>query len=170
MYLSARQLWWWGWGLEGRKMAQCGCKQQLSWICNTCIGTLLAPSLPSVCFVSFPRSSPRLIQRPCSFTSHISSASPPLIPLSLLHAPLSTNQLRSNYTQLAPHFLPTGALEGQKIPMLTDVNLHDFLASISTTVVCLCSGIGSQMRRTRRRRRRRGRACQYLVTLCNLEQ
>lgn len=36
-----------------------------------------------------------------------------------------------------PHLLPTGALEGQKILMLTDVNLHDFLASISTTVVCL---------------------------------
>lgn len=68
-----------------------------------------------------------------SFLVHLQH--PP--PLSLWHEVLFTNHLRPNYTQLAPQLFSTGALEGQNIQTLTDVNLHDFLASISTAVVCL---------------------------------
>lgn len=172
--MNTGQMHSWRWTVQSRKRAKTAERvgmqtQQPSWICYTCISSLPAPSFCMFCqfLSSFSSCS---IQRPFSLTPNISSASLLLIPLSLLYEPLFTNQLRPNYTQLAPHLLPTGALEGQKILMLTDVNLHDFLASISTTVVCLLVLYRKLEEKEEEGRGRRGRTCQYLVMLCNLEQ
>lgn len=64
-----------------------------------------------------------------------------------------------------PHLLPTGALEGQKILMLTDVNLHDFLASISTTVVCL-QLVEEEGRREERREQGGWLGGRYIMSVC----
>lgn len=48
-----------------------------------------------------------------------------------------TNQLKPNYAHLAPETPVRGAPEGQTVQMLIDVNLRDFLAPLSTAVVCL---------------------------------
>lgn len=104
-----------------------------SWICSACISALHV----SVTF------SP-----PLGFTDAVESLhflhTPPLLTpplaLSLSLCCVRPSSLISRGPIIVgwpPHLLPTGALEGQKILMLTDVNLHDFLASISTTVVCL---------------------------------
>lgn len=53
--------------------------------------------------------------------------------------------------------------------MLTDVNLHDFLASTSTTVVCLLL-LYRKPEEEEDEGRGEERTCQCLVMLCNLEQ
>lgn len=89
---------------------------------------------------------------------------------SLLHEVLFTNHLKPNYSPLAPASPPPGAQKGQNIQTLTDVNLHDFLASISTTVVCLLLLYRRPEEEEDERRGRKSRKCQELVMLCNLSQ
>lgn len=139
--------------------------QQPSWICNTCISTLPAPSFSSVCFVSFSLPSP-----PVWFKGPALS-----LPTSLQHLFFSSPSLScmspSSLISWGPIILSwphtsslQGALEGQKILMLTDVNLHDFLASISTTVVCLLL----LYRKPKEGEERQNKAVPFM--LCNLEQ
>lgn len=103
-----------------------------SWICSACISALHV----SVTF------SPPLGFADAVESLHFLLTPPPPTPLTLSLSlccvrPSSLISRGPIILGWPPHFLPTGALEGQKILMLTDVNLHDFLASISTTVVCL---------------------------------